>query len=260
MNNTAVSLGCSWTYGYGIDSNETYSAHLQNLCSKYKFINAGHCGADIDYAIFSGTKLIENYSPKLIIFQLTSFDRLTLGTDGFENFLKSSVAVDDETKIYYESQKDENLRVIGINNGAKTKYTPGSYIASKKDRNEEIELSNMKKVNFKKYTNFLEVLYENVVYSEYEFNKKINNLYLFKEYLKQKQIKSLWFNWIKPHDSNFFKKFFVNDNYIDISVTEWLLEKYPSNDFYIDNGYHISDAGNNIIARDYILPRLKELI
>lgn len=260
MNNTVVSVGCSWTYGHGVKSNETYSAYLQKLFPKYQFVNAGHCGADVDYAIFSATKLIEKYNPKLIIFQLTSFDRCTLGTDGFYNFLKSSINAENKTKIYYENDQDENLRVIGINNGAKTKYTHGSYVSSKKDRIEEIKWSDMQKIDFKKYTKFVEVLYENIIYSEYEFNKKINNLYLFKKYLEQRQVKSVWFNWINPYDREFFKEFFIDSNYIDINVTEWLSNNYPKDNFYIDNGYHISALGYSIIANDYIAPKIKDLL
>jgi hypothetical protein len=260
MNNTVINLGCSWTYGHGLEDSETYSAHLQKLFPKYKFINAGHCGSDIDYAIFSGVKLIEEYNPKAVIFQLTSFDRVTLGTDGFENFLKNDFTINRDSNIYYGDSDKENVRVIGINNGIKTKYTHGSYVASETDRIEELEHANMKQANLKKYKNFVDILYENIVYSEYEFDKKINNLFLFKKYLELKNIKSLWFFWLHSPNRDFFKNFFKDDNFIDIPLIKWFEKNYPNENFYIDNGYHVSSAGNQILAEHYLLPYIKQIL
>ena len=259
MNNNVISVGCSWTYGLGIDSSQTYSAHLQKIFPEYKFINGGHCGADTDYAIFSGVKLIEKYKPKVLIFQITSLDRYTIGTDGFDNFINEVAPVTYNSNIYYESQ-DNNARLIGINNGVKTKYTQGSYTKNKKEINHEMKESCMNRVNLKKYKNFVDILYENIANSEYEYDKKINNLFLFKEYLKQKEIKSLWFFWAEPYNNKFFKNFFVNETYIDIHVTKWLSMHYPKKSYYIDSGYHTSSEGNKIIATDYISPKLEELL
>lgn len=260
MNNTVINLGCSWTYGYGLKSNETYPSFLQKLFSNYKFINAGHCGADIDYAIFSGCKLIKEYNPKVVIFQLTSFDRATLGTDGFKNFLKNNMSITCNSNIYYDDSDKNNCRVIGINDSVKTKYTNGSYVASKKDKREELLNSNMNNVNDKKYKNFVDVFYENIVYSNYEVDKKINNLYLFKKYLELMHIKSLWFFWLPPVNDNFFKDFFKECQFIETSVVEWLREYYPQDSFYIDKGYHLSSKGNEILAKEYITPNLKFLL
>jgi hypothetical protein len=260
MNDVIISLGCSWTYGHGLESNETYSAHLQKLYPNYKFVNGGHCGADIDYAIFSGTKLIEEYNPKFVIFQITSLDRFTLGTDGFENFLKSDLTITYNSNIYYGDDNKDNLRVIGINDGVKTKYTHGSYVASEKDRREELSNAKMNRINFKKYKNFVDILYENIIYSEYEFDKKINNIYLFKKYLELKQIKSLWFLWTPSKNIQFFKNLFDKEVFIKTPVIEWLETQYPKQNFFIDNGYHISSMGNKCLAENYISPELKNLL
>jgi hypothetical protein len=260
MNNVVISLGCSWTYGHGLDDNETYTAHLQKIFPEYKFVNAGHCGADIDHAIVSGVKLIEEYKPKAVIFQITSLDRVTLGTDGFENFLKNNFTINYDSKIYYSNTDKENIRVIGINDGTKTKYTQGSYLASEQDQKKELKFAKMEQVSLEKYKNFVKVLYENVVYSEYEFDKKINNLFLFKKYLELRNIKSLWFFWLPSSDKDFFKNFFKDDNFIDIPLTEWFKKNYPGNDFYIDNGFHISDEGNKLVADEYIAPELRAML
>jgi len=254
-----LSLGCSWTYGHGLDASETYSAHLQKLTTEYTFINAGHCGADIDYAIFSGVKLIEQYNPEIVIFQVSSFDRITLGTDGFNNFLKNDYQISHESKLYYDRDR-VNVRLIGINDGIKTKYTHGSYTASKKDRAIEIRDSATKQIDSKKYKNFVDVMFENIVHSEYETDKKINNLFLFKEYLKSKKIKSLWFFWVPSFNDEFFKSFFSQEVYIETPVIKWFKKTYPNKNFYIDNGYHISSEGNKILAEQYIYPRLIKIL
>jgi len=259
MNKVIVSLGCSWTYGHGLSADQTYSAHLQKRLPEYKIVNAGHCGSDIDYAIFSGVKLIEKYDPEVVIFQLTSFDRMTLGTDGFENFLKNDVVTNHTSRIYYDTNTDYT-RLIGINDGIKTKYTHGSYISSTADKKEELESSGMKHLDFKKYKNFVDTLYENVVYSDYEIEKRINNLFLFKEYLESKKIKSLWFLWTPNTNVEFFKKFFKKETFIETPVLEWLKQYFPNNNFFIDNGYHISEKGNMLLAVGYILPKLKPLL
>jgi hypothetical protein len=262
MNNTVVSVGCSWTYGHGVKPSETYSAYLQQTFPDYKFINGGHCGADTDYAIFSGVKLIEKYKPKVLIFQITTFDRYTLGTDGYRNFIKGVTPVTYNSNIYYEDESDnvDYVRVMGINDGVKTKYTHGSYIAKKSDIQEEMENSRMSRVNLTSYKNFVNIMYENLLHSEYENDKKINNLFLFKEYLEKNNIKSLWFSWIAEPEQNFLNKILPKELYINPHVNSWLKKNYPMRSFFIDKGYHVSPEGNKIIANQYIAPRLKELL
>lgn len=255
-----ICVGCSWTYGYGLKSKETYCSFLEKVSSPYQIINAGHCGADINYSIFSATKLIEKYRPKIVIFQLTSFDRITLGTDGFNNFLNNDFNFKNQSSCYYDETDDNNIRLIGINDGIKTKYTQGSYIATEKDRIKELKFSGIKKTNSEKYKNFLDVLFENVIYSDYEIDKVMNNLFLFKNYLKYKNIKSLWFFWLPNPDKEYFKIFLQNESYIEMSVFEWLESKYPENNFFIDNGFHISEKGNKILAEEYLLPYLSEML
>jgi len=261
MNNVVISLGCSWTYGYGLKDNETYSAHLQKLFPSYKFVNAGHCGADIDYAIFSGVKTIEEYNPRAVIFQITSFDRVTIGTDGFENFLKNKTDLSYNSDLYYGDSDKNNLRLIGINDNVKTKYTHGSYLSSNKSRKEEFAHAKMNRVDTKKYKNFVDTLYENVVYSDYELDKKINNLFLFKKYLESKNIKSLWFCWTGSYSNQIFlKNFFEKEIFIENAVVDWLNEYYVGQNFYIDSGYHLSSIGNQLLAEKYLSPCIKKIL
>jgi hypothetical protein len=258
-----VAVGCSWTWGHSIKSYETYPAHLQNCLKDWQVINAGHCGADIDYTIFSAFNLIETQKVDFIIFQLSTLDRITLGTDGFDNFLDNKYFNGKDESIYYESKNDKFQRVIGIADNAKTKYTDGSYSAEDKFKHDEFKHSGMKNLNYKKYRNFVSVLTENVSYSTYKFQKTFSNLVIFENYLKKHNIKSLYFSYLPlPNDileSNFFLKFKNSVNYIEENWKSWLERTYPSNDFYIDRS-HINHAGNKILAEEYLIPYIEKLL
>jgi hypothetical protein len=155
MKKTIVCVGCSWTYGHGLSADQTYSAHLQNSLSEYNVINAGHCGSDINYAIFSAVRLVEKYNPCLVIFQLTTFDRVTFGTDGYDNFLNDLYYDGRDDNVYFETNMPNYKRVIGIADNIKTKITHGSYTAKDYDIKTELVDSKIKNTSFKDYKKFI---------------------------------------------------------------------------------------------------------
>lgn len=260
---TMISLGCSWTWGYDLKTEETYSAHLQNMLPEWQIINAGHCGADVEYSIFSAMNLIEEMDIDFVIFQLTSFDRLTLGTDGYENFLNGRYYNNKDESIYYEDLDSYYKRLIGIADNIKTKYTNGSYILDDEFSKREFKYSGMKNLDFKNYRNFIKILTENISYSTYNFQKKMVFLLMFERYLKSKNIKSLYFSYqLLPADiatSKFYKRFIGEVNFIKEDWKTWLQKNYPCHDFYIDLS-HLNSEGNKILAEKYIMPYLKDLI
>lgn len=263
MKKTIVCVGCSWTYGHGLTADQTYSAHLQNALSDYTVINAGHCGADIRYAIFSAVRLIEEYNPCLIIFQLSSFDRITLGTDGYDNFLNDIYYDGRDDGVYFEDTKATHKRMIGLAHNAKTKITHGSYIASSDNIKKELLNSEIKNLDIKKYEIFISTLVENVLHSNYIHQQLFNELFLFQQYLKLKKIPLQYFYWL-PYENKFKESFnsklFDKSKLISDPVTEWIKSTYSNNNYFIDNGYHLSNEGNKLLAQKYLLPYIKKLL
>lgn len=263
MKKTIVCVGCSWTYGHGLTADQTYPAHLQNILSDYTVINAGHCGADISYAIFSAVRLIEEYNPCLIIFQLTTLDRLTIGTDGYDNFLNDTFYDGREDSVYFDNDTIKYKRVIGIADNEKTKITHGSYIANDVDVASELKESKLKHTNVKEYKKFIATNIENILHSNYTHQKIYNDLFLFQQYLKLKRIPLQYFYWL-PYENKFKESFasklFDKSKLISDPVTRWVKRNYPNDNYFIDNGYHFSDEGNKLLAEEYLLPHIKKLL
>lgn len=260
---TMIAVGCSWTWGYGLDSGETYPAHLQNCLNDWQVINGGHCGADIDFSIFAAMSLIESIPTDFVVFQISSLDRYTLGTDGFENFLQDRFYDNRDESIYYESHSSRYKRLIGVTDNIKTKYTVGSYSSQDKFKQDEFQNSGMKNLDYKKYNDFVSVLTENISYSTYHFQKNFSNLLIFEHYLRNKNIKSLYFSYmpwsLDVHNSEYFKKFIDFSNVIDTEWNVWLKRKYPDNDYYIDIT-HMNNVGNKVLAEEYLMPCIEKLL
>jgi hypothetical protein len=263
MNKIILCVGCSWTYGHGLPADQTYPAHLQNALSEYTVINAGHCGADINYAIFSAVRLIEEYNPCLVIFQLTTLDRLTIGTDGYDNFLNDMYYDGRDDSVYFENDESSYKRVIGIADNNKTKITHASYMASDDDINLTLLESKSKNIDLKKCKNFISVLVENILHSNYTNQRLYNDLFLFQKYLELKKINLQYFYWI-PFENRFKESFnsklFNKSKLISEPVTTWMKRTYPQENYFIDNGYHFSNEGNKLLVEGYLLPYIKKLL
>jgi hypothetical protein len=260
MNKIIVCVGCSWTYGHGLTPEQTYPAHLQDLLKDYTVINAGHCGSDIGHSIFSAIRLIEEYNPCMVIFQLTTFDRITIGTDGFDNFLSNTYYDGRSDEIYFEDTHLQYKRIIGITDNIKTKITHGSYIANNQDINDEFLNSKAKNLSVREYKTFVSALTENIIHSNYTHQRVFSELFLFQKYLELKNIKSKYFYWL-PYEGafkeNYYSNLFNSLNLIKTPVTRWFRNNYLDKNFYIDTGFHLSDDGNKILAEMYLLPFLK---
>lgn len=241
--NTIACVGCSWTYGYDLEREDTYPAILSDRLRYTRVINAGHCGADIDYAVYAATKTIEKYSPETILFQLTTLDRITLGTDGYDNFLNDRF-VDRRGEDIYSTED----RYLGIGDNIKTKIAAGSYINTTKSR----ELSESKiKASETEYSSFIKLLFENVVFSNYNFYRVKNTLKLFDAYAKANDCRVYYFRWL---DSTPIDKLCEGLNYIDKSV-----ESSIDGSLYIDNGFHFDRNGNTRLVDTFIIPMLKDV-
>jgi hypothetical protein len=237
---TVACVGCSWTYGYDLEKEDTYPAILSDRLRYTRVINAGHCGADIDYAIYSATQLIEKQEIDIVLFQLTTLDRLTLGTDGYDNFINDRYVDRRKEDIY--SVDD---RLLGIGDNIKTKIALGSYI--NQDKSREHKESNVHSTE-KEYATFIKLLYENVVFSNYSFYKIRNNLKLFDSYAKSKNCRVYYFRWLESTPISVLCE--------NLSYTETSVESFINSSFYIDNGYHLDKNGNTELVDKFIIPML----
>jgi len=225
-----LSVGCSWTYGTGVNANETYSAHLQNLLNK-PVINAGAPGTDIEYAIWSAYRLVKEYNPSLVLFQLTTLDRMTFSSDGKQNFLNGKYHNGKEQKIY--KQEGKHVRLYGIGDNTIEHITVSGYL-------EALEKPSEKSTAIKYFN-------ENVVYGNLKQEKISMQLQLLKSYLKDRIVFFPWLHW--------YKEFSQTLDPVDIrqdSVVEFLGDGY-----YVDKGFHINNAGHKRVAEEYILPMIE---
>lgn len=231
-----LSVGCSWTYGTGVAASETYSAHLQDMLN-VPVINAGAPGTDIEYAIWSTYRLVKEYSPKLVLFQLTTLDRMTFSTNGFQNFLNKKYHNGDQQTIYKES--GQYIRLKGIGNNSNEYITVAGYLEA---------LDNKTEKNIAiKYFN------ENVVYGNLKQEKISMQLQMLKAYLDLKGIKIVFFPWLHWH--NEFAKTLDPISIRQDSVVEFLGDGY-----YVDKGFHISNEGHALVAKNYIAPMIEGML
>lgn len=97
---TIISVGCSWTFGHGVSANETYSAYLQDSLDNCQVINAGHCGCDNRYSVFSAVRLIEKFNPDILTDWLSQIPETKLN--------KIQVLVDGNSTKQYANDEELN--------------------------------------------------------------------------------------------------------------------------------------------------------
>jgi hypothetical protein len=231
-------VGCSWTYGLGVQPHQAYPAHLQNLIGE-KIINAGSPGTDIQYAIYSAYRLMQEYDFRLLIFQLTTLDRLTLGVNGKTNFLNGNYYKKTSNEINFDDNNYIRVKNIGSKNIQL--ITPASYIEAQQKNNSELNTT----------TKFL---MENTIHDNY----KQDCLSISLNAIQQK-IPTVFFPWVNWHSE--FKNSLIgyDINIPQFSVKEFL-EQSSKTDMYLDNGYHLTDEGNKFVAEEYVLHLLKDLV
>ena len=77
-----VAIGCSYTAGPGLHTTQAYP-HLMD------YENLGQPGCDIEYCLWRAHQAVEHGATR-ILFQLTSWDRITLSREGRDNFVNNT--------------------------------------------------------------------------------------------------------------------------------------------------------------------------
>lgn len=230
-------VGCSWTYGHSLNPKQTYPAHIQRLLN-ISTINAGSCGTDIQYSIWSAYKLSKKYNIDKIFFQLTTLDRLTMPCTGKQNFLKNNYYSENEIIETFEKDKDYK-RIKHFNNQEFSLLTVASYLESVKDKSEKAKT--------------IKYLTENSVFDSYTQDNISTQLYSMYEYFKNRNIKVVFFPWL-TWPQEFFNT--THGNFLKplikaYSVQEFITDNNLEN-LYIDNGFHLSGQGNKILVEEYL--------
>jgi len=229
---TILTVGCSWTWGYGLQPSETYSAHLQDFLG-VNVINAGTCGTDIKQSIYSTYQLLDHIQPSIVIFQLTTFDRITLGVSGKKNFVDQNYIV-NKPNLYFCNGEYERLN--GIGDSEKHLVTIGSYT-------ECLDNTDSKSISTK-------FLMENVIFDEYTLSNTLIDITLLQSHLKMQGINYAFFPWFDlPNEL---------DNKLNIHHKSAI--DFLGDEFFIDKGYHISNAGNKKLAIEFIYPMIEEVL
>ena len=77
-----VAIGCSYTAGMGLHTTQAYP-HLMD------YENLAKPGCDIEYCLWRAHQAVEHGATR-ILFQLTSWDRITLSREGRDNFVNNT--------------------------------------------------------------------------------------------------------------------------------------------------------------------------
>lgn len=82
--NSTITLGCSNTFGVGVDDKETYSSKLQGLLD-IPVVNLGMVGSSVWHCVYTA-KVIAKFEPKYVILQVPNALRFTIFDDDEFNF------------------------------------------------------------------------------------------------------------------------------------------------------------------------------
>jgi hypothetical protein len=227
---TVLCVGCSWTFGKSVETHETYPAHLQNYID-IPVINAGFPGTDVNHAVWTAYKLIDEYKPKIIVLQLSTFDRMTLCyNNGVNNFLDNEYYSNNEFYIY-DNGEDQKYKVV-YNVSAEYRYELITQAAFLEHKNDVITF-----------------LYKNVIFSDYRTLQVISYVDMFKAYAKSKGCEVAIFSWCKSLE--------IIHPLLDTTTS--VLEVFGT-EYVIDNGYHFSNDGNKRVAEEYVYPLIKDYV
>jgi len=227
-----LTIGCSWTYGTGVEPDETFSAHLQNKLDT-RVINGGHPGIDIPYAIWSAYRLFNKFKPEIVLFQVTTLDRLTYSVSGRGNFLDNKTHSLVEQPIW--TTEGEHIRVRGITEDVLERITLGSYKEA------------LVKTDSKSVTN--KYLYEQNIFSDVKNDMIHAQLDMLRSYILSKGAMIVFYPWV-PLGKDIHKRSIVN-------IRKDAVIKYLDQEHFIDNGYHISNEGHKLVADEYLYPMIR---
>ena len=178
--------------------------------------------------MYIGEHLIKQFNPDIILFQLTTLDRLTLVNDGKDNFLENIFHDDRNFDVVF----DDYHRIVHIN-VTPLLITQAAYTEAL-DKPSKVESSAIK------------FLFENYIFSNQRTEYIIQSLNNFRLVNKNRDV--YFFPFLDLYSRTFENISWIRQDSVINTVGK---------EYFIDNGFHLSEEGNKRMVNDYILPMLE---
>jgi hypothetical protein len=223
--------GCSHSAGFGLTDKTQSWGEIFAKNNEHSLTNVAVAASSLQYAIQSIIDRISQENYDTVILQLTTLDRYPITFNGENRFLKDDILnVNPSTPDIFH-------------------LVPANYLESIEGANLPVNADNVR------------FFYEKVMYSSFYLNTIFNEIYLLQEVLKYKGIDFIlipyddyfWGNesymsvWRHPGSSKIDKS-----RYIDYPFMKWLRDNYNPDDYYMDKGFHLNEAGHILFAEEYL--------
>lgn len=228
--------GCSHSAGFGLSNKDLSWGEIFARNNGHTLTNVAVAASSLQYAIQSIVNQITKEDFDTVILQLTTFDRYPITFNGENAFLKDKI-----TDVNPFTQEIFHL-------------VPANYLESIEGGVLPINTENIR------------FFYEKVMYSTFYLNTIFNELYLLQQTLKHKGIDFI----LIPYDDYFWgyesnmsiwkhKDSIKIDKsrYIDYPFMKWLKDNHNPDNYYMDKGFHLNEAGHKLFAEDYLSNMVK---
>lgn len=245
-------FGCSWTYCYGIPTEQSWPAYLQSRVSNYTVHNLGTPGMDNRHIIHSVFQCIQDSTPEVIILQLTSLDRFAYGVGGYNSFLKGGLDGNENMNYAYHLIKPDQYNYLcSVDN---------------KPTEELTEIVSSLSLNSKHADAFVKFHHENITYDLYNQENVLISIITLIKFLEHLNIKVFVFPYAEEGWTDTdkikgittvskFSKYLPQTYFFKEPFLKWMIAHH-GRDHFIDNGFHLSKEGCEILVDQYLLPNI----
>jgi hypothetical protein len=223
--------GCSHSAGFGLDDQKKSWGEIFAKNNNHVLTNVSQPASSLQYSIqcIINETFKENYDT--VIFQLTTLDRYPISYNGEKPYLTNNI-------IGYDNSVNELFHLV-----------PANYLEAVEGK--KMPLDN-KAIRF---------FFESVTYSSFYIRTIINEIYILQELFKSKGIDFILipyddYFWGHESNMNIWKledsKKIDKSRYVDYPFMKWLKDNYNPEDYYMDKGFHLNEAGHKLFAEEYL--------
>lgn len=223
--------GCSHSAGFGLTDKNLSWGEIFAKNNDHVLTNVAVPASSLQYGIQSIVNEITKQDFDTVILQLTTFDRYPITFNGENVFLN-----DDISNVNPFTQEVFHL-------------VPANYLESIQGGDLPVNCENIK------------FFYEKVMYSSFYLNTIFNEIYLLQQTLKHKGVDFI----LIPYDGYFWGNEsrmsiwkHVNSvkidktRYVDYPFMKWLEDNHNPDNYYMDKGFHLNEAGHRLFAEEYL--------
>ena len=229
--------GCSHSAGFGLDDMNKSWGEIFAKNNNHILTNTAKPASSLQYATQSIIDQIAKDNFDTVILQLTTFDRYPIAYNGEKRFITDNITLTDNSV-------PELFHLV-----------PSNYLEAVEGKKMPLDNSAIRFFN------------EKVMYSTFYLNIIINEIYLLQELLRFKGVDFV----LIPYDDYFWgtesnmniwrleqSKKIDKTRYVEYPFMKWLRDNYNPDDYYMDKGFHLNEAGHKLFAEEY-LPRFLKL-